>query len=158
MLILCGLDDGLAEGFWRSPTDDVVQAIDVPPAFPSGQQARDGVGQTVLVRGHDDASRAARHALHVAQHEGRGYAVGLSRATSSNNNGGMSTDELSEPLRVVKVDFLLGLLHHLFRLSGGTGIVLLGRLPHTRCLQYLCSPLGTCAVVPVCAPAGGEWA
>ena len=73
MLILRRLDDWLAEGFRRPTPNDVVDAIHEAPSFPCRQQARNCVGQAMLVGGHNNTASAARHALHVAQHKWRGY-------------------------------------------------------------------------------------
>ena len=111
MFILGRLDNRFPEGFGRFPTDDVVDSVDVAPPFPCRQQARDGVGQAMLVGGYNYAPGAARHALHVAQHERRGNRVGLARTSPSDNDGGVGTDELCQALRDIKVYFFLRSFH-----------------------------------------------
>ena len=72
VIVLGWLDDGLAEGFGRSPSNHIMHAIDEAPPLPCRQQARNGVCQSVLVCRYDNAARAAFHPLHIAQDERRG--------------------------------------------------------------------------------------
>jgi len=138
VLVFGRLDDGLAEGFGRSPTDDVVHALDVAPPLPRRQQAGDGVGQAVPVGGNDDAACAAGHALHVAQREGRGDRIGLAGSSPRHDDGGIGADQLGEPLGRVKVDFLL-CPFHLCPVQGRARFPR-GLPPHIRCPRCRCSP------------------
>ena len=61
-----GSAERFSEGFGRFTTDDIVDAVDVAPSFPCRQQARDGVGQAMLVGGYNNATCATRHSLHIA--------------------------------------------------------------------------------------------
>lgn len=153
MLILSRLDDGLTEEFRRSSPNDVVYAIHEAPALPCRQQARDGVCQTMLVGWHHNAAGAARHALHVAQHKGRGDRIRLAGSSPRHDDGGIGPNQLSQALRGVKVYFLL---HRLCRQTGWwVGIVWTppDRPPQTRHPRCQCSLPGICAAVPECAPA-----
>ena len=157
VLILGRLNDGLAEGLGRSPTNDVMDTVDIPPPFPCRQQARDGVGQAMLVGGYHNATGATSHALHVAQHKGRGDRIRLAGSSPRHDDGGIGANQLRQALRGVKVYLLRGLLHR-FSLHRGTVSVPPGQLPQTRYPRYPCFLPGICAAVPGCVPAGGEWA
>ena len=129
VFVFCGLDYRLPEGSGRSPTDDVVDAVDVAPSLPRRQQPGDGIRQAVPVGRHDNTARTARHALHVAQDKRRGYAVRFSCSATGNDNGGVSTDELRAALGIVEIDF-----SHWSCLQMGNKSFLRGRLLRT---QYL---------------------
>jgi len=104
VLIVRWLGDGFLERLRRFAANDIVDAIDVAPPFPRGEEPGKRVRQTMFEGRHDDASRGARHALHVAEHEGRGDGVGLAGASACYDDGGAGGDQLSEKLGFVEVD------------------------------------------------------
>ena len=106
MLEIGRLDDGRPERFGRLLAYNIVDVGQQAPSTPSGEQSRNGVCQTMLERGYDDTARASRHTLHVAEHEGRGDRVRFAGTSPGYNNGSIGTDELRQPLRGVKINFL----------------------------------------------------
>ena len=144
MLIFCRFDNGLAKGFRRSPPNDVVQPVDVPPALPCCQQARDGVRQTVLVGRNNNTASASGHALHVTQHKGRGDRICLAGSSPRHDNGGIGANQLRQALRGVKVYLFLGLGRHLhLQYFRETVKGVRGRVPQTQHPRCPCFPPGT---------------
>lgn len=94
MLIIAWLDYGTLERLGRTTAHHIVQAVDETPALPRGEQAGDGVGETVAKRRDDDASGRARHALHIAQKKRRGDTVRFARAPTCDNHRGVGANEL----------------------------------------------------------------
>ena len=82
--------------------------LDEAPAFPRGEQARNGVCQAVFESRHDDAACRAGHTLHIAQNKRSSDAVGLAGASPCDYNGGVRADKLRKSLGLVKVNFLVG--------------------------------------------------
>ena len=81
-------------------------ALDEAPAFPSGEQSRNGICQSVLEGRHHDAAGRAGHTLHIAQNKRSGDAVRLAGASPCDDNGSVRADKLRETLRLVKVNLL----------------------------------------------------
>ena len=106
VFIIVRLDDRASKRLGRTATDNVVHTVDIAPAFPRREQSRQRVGQTVFERRHHDAAGRAWHTLHITQCKRSGNAVCFACASSCDNDGGVSTDKLREPLRIVKVYLL----------------------------------------------------
>ena len=107
MFVIGRLGDGFLEGLGRFPPDHVVYAFQIPPPFPCGQQSGYGVCQSVFERRHHDAACAARHSLHIAEHEGRGDGVRLARSAAGDDHGGLCADVLCQELGAVEVNSVL---------------------------------------------------
>jgi hypothetical protein len=80
-----------------------MHTVEKSPTFPSSEQPRDGVCQTVFESRHTDAACTARHTLHIAEHERRGDGVRLTGTTAGNDNGGVGADELRQSLRLIEI-------------------------------------------------------
>jgi hypothetical protein len=87
-----------------------MHAIDITPTLPRSKQTGERIGQAMLERRHNDATRGSRHTLHVTQHERRGDGVRLARASSSHDDRSLRTNVLRKELRFVEVHTLRALL------------------------------------------------
>ena len=100
---------------------------------------------TVFEGGHDDTTCGAGHTLHIAQHEGRGYGVGLAGTATGDNYGGIGGNKQRESLRLIEVDLLLCRFH---LLAGEIVDQTRGRLPQRSHPQYQWSRGGICQSSP----------
>ena len=131
MLVIGRLRYRFGKRFGRLYADYVMHPLFVSPTFPRGEQSRNGIGQSVLESRYYNPSCAARHPLHVPQHERAGNGVRLSSAPSGDYDGGMRPYQLCEPLRTVKVNRLP---YRCFRRSHCRTIHLPpNQLPRNRC-------------------------
>ena len=69
MLIIVRLDNGSGKRLRGLSADNVVEAVEIAPTLPSGEQPRQGVGQAVFEGGHHNPPSRAGHTLHIAQHK-----------------------------------------------------------------------------------------
>ena len=106
MLILRRLDDRLSKRLRRLASYDIVNAPDKSPPLPSRKQSGQRVSQAMLECRYHDAPSTARHTLHVPQYEWRGNRVRLTSTAASDNHRDIGSDELSEPLRLIKIDLV----------------------------------------------------
>ena len=106
MLILRRLDDRLRKRLRRLSSNDIVNTTDKSPPLPSRKQPGQRVSQTMLEGRNHDASSTARHTLHIPQYEWRGNRVRLTSTAASHDDRDIGSDELSEPLRLVKIDLV----------------------------------------------------
>ena len=79
-------------------------ALDEAPTLPRGEQARNGVSQSVLEGRHNDAACRAGHTLHIARNKGSSDAVSFADALPCDDNGSVRTDKLRKALGLVKVN------------------------------------------------------
>ena len=107
VFIIVRLDDRASKRLGRTATDNVMHAVDIAPAFPRGEQSRQRVGQTMFERRHHDAPCRAGHTLHITQSKRSGDAVRFAGASSCDNDRGVSTDKLRQPLRIIEVHLFL---------------------------------------------------
>ena len=106
MLILRRLDDRFGKRLRRFASYDIVNASDISPPLPSRKQSRQRIGKSMLECRYHDASSTARHPLHVPQDEGRSNGIRLASTAASHYDRDVGSDELSEPLGIVKVNFI----------------------------------------------------
>ena len=106
MLILRRLDDRLGKRLRRLSSYDIVNTSDKSPSLPSRKQPGQRVSQTMLECRYHDAPSTARHTLHIPQNKGSGNRVRLTSTAASDNHRDIGSDELSEPLRLVKIDLV----------------------------------------------------
>ena len=112
MFIIFRVDDGLTERLRQFPTDNVMYALDKSPAFPSGEQARNCVSQSVLEGRHYDTAIRARQTLHIAQNKRSSYAVRFAGASPCDDNGCVRANKLCQALGLINLA-VLALLGHL---------------------------------------------
>ena len=108
MFIIFRVDDWLPEGLRRFPPNHIVYALDEAPAFPCGEQPRNGVSQSVLESRYHDSACGAWHTLHIAKDKRSSDAVRFASASPRDDNRSVRADKLREALGLVKVNFLLG--------------------------------------------------
>ena len=105
MCIFPRLNLRLSEGLGRFDADDVMHALDEAHRLPTGEQSRQGVGQTVAEGRHDDAAGGAGHTLHVPQDERRTHAVGLAETTTGYYHRRLGADERHLLLDLIEIYF-----------------------------------------------------
>ena len=106
VFIFCRLDNRLGKCLRRSSSDDIVYPPYISPSFPRCQQSRQRIRQSMFESRHHDAPCAARHPLHIAQHERSRYRVCFPCSSARHDDRDIRADELCEALWLVEVHFI----------------------------------------------------
>ena len=91
MLVVRRFNQGTLERLGRFLADDIVDILLIAPASPGREEPGEGICQAMFEGRHDDATRAALHALHVTEHEGSGDGVRLACASAGHNDRRIGT-------------------------------------------------------------------